>query len=131
MTFIDNVDQAGKPQPAQRPKHTQEYLRTVYACGERRDHRVRIHRSHWPPRPNPSLNDRAFVEGACERCGGILQIYDPPDRSVTVVLFGSAEELEGRVEDENAPGEVVGEEQAANTGGRVEEEPDARGRRRR
>lgn len=131
MTFVEGVDQQGRPQPQPRPQHTQEYLQTVYACGERRDHRVRIHRSNWPPKQNPSLNDRPFVEGPCERCGGIVQIYDPPDRSVTVVLYGSAEELEGRVEDENAPGEVVGEEQGQEGGGHVEEESEGRGRRRR
>lgn len=113
---------------APRPQHSQEYLNGVWRCGEQRDHKVRIHRAKWPPQPNPSLNDRPFVEGVCERCGGHVQIYDPPDRSITVVLYGEAGEQQGRVEDE--VGDVVAEETLPATGQVVTEEPmGRRGRR--
>jgi hypothetical protein len=108
--------------PAPAPHHTDEYLKTVYACGQRRDHQLRVHRAYWPPRSMHGLNPALVVEkphvtGPCERCGANLIVYDPPDSSVTVVLYGDASEAVGRVED----GAVVDEAQMAKSGGVIDE----------
>lgn len=94
----DNIERT-KP-----PQHEDVYLRTVYACGVNRTHFIRVHRSKWPPRSHQGLNpamvlERPHVTGQCERCGANLIAYDPPDASLTVQLYGKAEEAEGRVLD--------------------------------
>ena len=116
------VEDRAKP-----PQHTQEYLNTVYRCGERRRHEVRVHRSQWPPQAHANLNDRPHVEGTCENCGGQVIVYDPPGKDITVVLYGDPGEQQGRVVEEGA---VVDESEVA-AGGQVVEEPEpAKSRRR-
>ena len=117
------VEDRAKP-----PQHTQEYLNTVYRCGERRRHEVKVHRSLWPPQAHANLNDRPHVEGTCENCGGQVIVYDPPGKDITVVLFGDPGEQQGRVVDEQ--GAVVDEAEVP-AGGQVVDEPEpAKGRRR-
>lgn len=112
-----------------RPRHQEAYLNGPYKCGERRDHLVRVHRSHWPPKQNPSLNDRPFITANCERCGAICIVYDPVPSDMTVVLYGVKGEEAGRVVEEQ--GAVVDEADAAPAAGQVIDEPDRGGRRRR
>ena len=110
MTFVaDDSPQAQPGVRAKPPQHPEEYTRGVYACGMRRDHVIRVHRANWPPRTggNPQSDPRHYVAGLCERCGANLIVYDPPDRQVTVLLYGSADEAHGRVEDE--VGQVIEE----------------------
>lgn len=117
------VEERAKP-----PQHTAEYLHGVYRCGERNRHEVRVHRSTWPPQAHANLNDRPHVEGPCEHCGGQVIVYDPPDKSITVVLYGEPGDVQGRVVEE--VGAVV-EEAAVPVGGQVVDEPEPvkRGRR--
>lgn len=129
MSFTDGVDATGKPVVQKRPQHTEEYLRTVHACGERRDHLVRIHRSKWPPQPHPNLNDRPHITANCERCGAICIVYDPVPADMTVMLYGKKGEETGRVVEEH--GAVVDEESRPAAGQVLEESelPGRRGRR--
>lgn len=103
-----------------RPQHDPHYLETVYACGQRREHLVRIPRANWPPRPNPSVNDRPYLVARCERCGANCIVYDPVPADMTVILTGDAAAAEGRVILE--PGPVLDERQVVGTGGQVLEE---------
>lgn len=117
-----NPVHAAKP-----PQHPDEWKKGVYACGLRRDHRVRVHRSHWPPRAQPGLNGPPYVSGPCERCGALVLIYDPPGRDVTVVLYGEADEAQGRVEDE--VGQVIEDAPEPVVGQVIDEPEPKRGRR--
>ncbi len=124
MGGFDNTEE----RRAKPPQHTEEYRTGVYRCGERRDHIVRIHRANWPPVQHPSLNDRPFVPGVCERCGANVIVYDPIPFDMTVVLYGSKDEARGRIEDE--VGAAVAEEELPVAGQVVEEqEPMKKGRR--
>jgi hypothetical protein len=128
MEFTEGVDQHGQPVKHPRPQHTAEYLNGVYRCGQRGKHEVRIHRANWPPQQHPNLNDKPHVEGVCENCGGNVQIYDPPDRSITVVLYGDPADKQGRVVEE---GQVLDEAEVPVGGAVVDEEerPSRKGRR--
>ena len=107
--FVEDVAKA--------PQHTQEYKQTVLACGERKDHLIRVHRANWPPKAQPGLSDQTpFVTGVCERCGANAIVYDPPSRDMTVVLYGDAADARGKVVDEK--GKVV-EDSALPKGGQV------------
>lgn len=121
--FLSEEERRAKP-----PQHSEAYLQGVYRCGQRHKHEVRVHRSHWPPRAHANLNDQPHVEGACENCGGQVIIYDPPDKSITVVLYGDPSEQHGTVVEEQ--GAVLDEAQVA-PGGQVVDEPEPvkRGRR--
>lgn len=111
------------------PQHSQEYLNGVYRCGQRNKHEVRIHRAQWPPAAHANLNDRPHLDRTCENCGGQVIVYDPPDRSVTVILYGEPGERDGKVVEETI-GAVL-DESAVPAGGQVLEEPEMpkRGRR--
>jgi hypothetical protein len=126
--IADDRPGAPRPEAVKRPQHDETYLKTVYRCGERREHVVRIHRSKWPPPKNPSINDRPYLVANCERCGAVCIVYaDPVPADMTVRLYGEAGEREGRVEDE---GQVVDEASVGETAGQVlEEEPPKRRRR--
>ena len=127
--FIENITSAGKPDPPKRPQHPESYLNGPYACGTRRDHQVRIHRSNWPPKKIASLNDNPYVVANCERCGAICLVYDPVPADMTVILYGLKGEEHGHVVEE-ATGAVVNEEDAPQAGQVVDEpEPSRRGRR--
>ena len=120
--FISDDERRAKP-----PQHTDEYRQGVLRCGQRNKHEVRVHRSHWPPQAHANLNDRPHVEGVCENCGGSVIVYDPPDKSITVILYGDPSEAQGRVVLEGA---VIDESQVP-VGGTVVDEPEVprRGRR--
>lgn len=111
--FISEDERKSKP-----PQHTEEYLRTVYACGQRRDHLVKIHRSKWPPQAQPGLNDRPYIAAKCERCGAVCIVYDPVPSDMTVMLYGVKGEEAGRVIEEGA---VVDEEAMPGAGQVVDE----------
>jgi hypothetical protein len=132
--FIENIKPNGAPDAAKRPSHPESYLNTVYKCGERREHLVRIQRSKWPPKamvgtPGTAFTfDRPYVTATCERCGGTCLVYDPPPSDMTVVLYGDASEAQGKVIDEAGP--VVSEEELPQAGQVIDEpEPARRGRR--
>ena len=101
---------------AKPPQHPDEYKRTVYACGERKDHLIRVHRAQWPPKLQPGVTDSPFIAGVCERCGANAIVYNPPSADMTVVLYGDAADVVGRVVDEK--GKVI-DEAAVPKGGQV------------
>jgi hypothetical protein len=107
------VEDAARP-----PQHDDAYLRTVYACGQRRDHIVKVHRAHWPPKVHPGLNDAPHLVAKCERCGGNVIVYNPPSADLTVQLFGDAADAVGKLVDER--GKVI-EEAASPKAGTVVE----------
>lgn len=125
MSFTEGVDAAGKPVVHPRPQHTSEYLNTVYKCGDRRKHEVRIKRANWPPVQHPNLNDRPHVVGLCENCGGICIVYDPVPSDMTVILYGESGSEQGRVQDE--VGEVLDETEVPQAG-QVVDEPETQHR---
>lgn len=126
--FIEDLTTSGKVEPQKRPQHPESYLSGVFKCGQRREHLIRIHRSKWPPKQIASLNDRPYVSGTCERCGGTCLVYDPPPSDMTVVLYGDPSEAQGQVIDEAGP--VVAEEELPQAGEVIDEpKPHRRGRR--
>lgn len=130
MSFTEGVDAKGQKVADTRPKHDQHYLDTVYKCGQRRKHEIRIARANWPPTQHPNLNDRPHVTGTCDNCGAVCIVYDPVPSDMTVILFGEKGSEQGRVQDE--VGEVLDESEVPQAGGVVEEpEPDQRRRGRR
>lgn len=99
---------------AKAPQHDDTYLRTVYACGQRRDHIVKVHRAHWPPKAQPGLNDAPHLVAKCDRCGATCIVYDPPSADMTVVLYGEASDAVGKVVDEK--GKVIDASAAPKAG---------------
>jgi len=119
--FVENIKPSGQADPPKRPQHPESYLTGPFKCGQRREHLVRVHRSKWPPKANPSLNDKPYLTANCERCGAICIVYDPVPYDMTVRLYGEAGEVAGHVEDE--VGAVVDDESEA-AGGQVIDEPE-------
>lgn len=129
MSFTEGVDAQGKPVQHPRPQHPENYLQGVYRCGQRRKHELRIHRSKWPPRQHPNLNDKPHVSGHCENCGAVCLVYDPPQSDITVVLYGEAGSEVGQVRDEE--GTVMDEHEVPQAGQVVDEPEPLRGKGRR
>ncbi len=125
--FVENITPSGQADPPKRPQHPESYLTGPFKCGQRREHLVRVHRSKWPPKANPSLNDKAYLTANCERCGAICIVYDPVPYDMTVQLYGEKGEEAGHVIEEGA---VVEESDAPAAGQVIDEpEPARRGRR--
>jgi hypothetical protein len=108
------------------PQHSEVQLK-VLECR----HRIRVHRSRWPPRDKKGNEETPHVDAVCERCGAIVLAEDPPQRHLDVILIGDKTEQQGRVLEESA-GRVLDESEIPPepTSGTVsdEEPPRPRGR---
>ena len=110
------------------PQHSESQLRVI-RCGERRGgHRVRVHRSQWPPRgiarPNEPLGPH--VAASCLDCEATVHVYHPPGPKVTVIRHGEATAAQGQVLEEGA----VIDEAEVPPGGTVADEVELPNRRR-
>jgi|SRR5262245_6609107 len=121
--FIENITREGKPDPPKRPQHPESWVNGPKKCGDRRDHLVRVHRSHWPPRPMPGLNGPPYLAANCERCGAVCIVTDPVPADLTVVLYGKPEEAAGRVvEEETTAGTAIDESALPDNAGHLVDE---------
>jgi hypothetical protein len=79
------------------PQHSESQGR-VLECR----HRIRVHRSRWPPRDKKGNEETPHVDATCVRCGALVLAEDPPQRNLDVILYGDKTEQQGRVLEEQA-----------------------------